>query len=308
MARVGGRVTVGRDAVLRYRVHAQGLDREPDVRHRVTGPDVLDLGVQDTGTGGALWALANRTVKGVVSSRLTAAVTEPYLRLCGSCDATHLYEMPFRLGTLHAGLELEPGTSPPVLRRVPRWPADHLHGVSHGEVAYPQRLDPVRGYLHHLGAARPADVAGYLDAPLADVRARWPADAAEVDVDGEPRWVLEADLDVLRSVSSSPATGAGGPPIVRLLGPFDLFLQARDRATLVADPAHRKALWPTLGRPGAVLVDGEILGTWRPRAAGDSLRLLVDRWASWDAGVEESIRVQAERLAEHRGVTLTAVS
>ena len=62
MARVGARITVGREAVLGYRVRAQGLDRRPDGRHRVTGADVLDLGVQDTGTGGALWALANRGV------------------------------------------------------------------------------------------------------------------------------------------------------------------------------------------------------------------------------------------------------
>ena len=45
----------------------------------------------------------------------------------------------------------------------------------------------------------------------------------------------------------------------RLLGPFDLFLQARDRTTLVPDAARAKALWPVLGRPGAVLVDGDLI-------------------------------------------------
>jgi hypothetical protein len=386
-ARVDAGVAVGREAVLRYRVHAQGLDREPDGRHRATGPDVLDLGVQESGTGGALWALANRgvpltadawprdelalvwsvrgaphayrrrdlpaveaalrpyspadaakrifdaskplaaagipadealasvashlraivttpTVKGVVSTRLTAAVTEPYLRFCRPCNATHLYEMPFRLGALHAGLELEPGTSPPVLRRIPRWPADHLRGVTHGEVPFPQRLDPVRAYLHHLGPGRPADVAAYLDAPVKEIDAHWPTDVAEVEVEGVGRrWVLDADLDALRSAGG---TGAD-PPTVRLLGPFDLFLQARDRETLVPSAEHRKALWPTLGRPGAVLVGGEIVGTWRPRASGGSLRLLVDRWVPWDDDVERAVHTQAERLADHRGATLTAV-
>ena len=42
---------------------------------------------------------------------------------------------------------------------------------------------------------------------------------------------------------------------MRLLGPFDPFLQARDREVVVPDPAHRKDLWRTLGRPGGVLVD-----------------------------------------------------
>jgi Winged helix DNA-binding domain len=94
---------------------------------------------------------------------------------------------------------------------------------------------------------------------------------------------------------------------VRLLGPFDLFLQGRDRETLVPSAAHRKALWPTLGRPGAVLVDGEVLGTWRPRASGDRLRVLVDRWVPWDPAVEDAVHAQGERLAEHRGARLAAV-
>ena len=73
------------------------------------------------------------------------------------------------------------------------------------------------------------------------------------------RWLLAGDADRLR----------GDPPTVtRLLGPFDLFLQARDRALLVDDPARAKDLWRTLGRPGGVLVDGEIVGTWRARKAG----------------------------------------
>ena len=65
---------------------------------------------------------------------------------------------------------------------------------------------------------------------------------------------------------------------VRLLGPFDLFLQAKDRPLLVADPRPVKTLWPTLGRPGAVLVDGEIAGTWRPRKSGRTLTVRVEPW------------------------------
>ena len=51
--------------------------------------------------------------KGEVSTRLTKRLDAPYLRYCGSCQATHSWEVPFRVGTLYAGLELEPGTSPP---------------------------------------------------------------------------------------------------------------------------------------------------------------------------------------------------
>ncbi|NUS52031.1 MAG: winged helix DNA-binding domain-containing protein, partial [Nocardioidaceae bacterium] len=48
--------SVTRDQVLRFRVHAQQLDRSG------SHPDAaaLDVGVQDTGPDGAAWALAIR--------------------------------------------------------------------------------------------------------------------------------------------------------------------------------------------------------------------------------------------------------
>ena len=49
---------ISREQVLRFRVHVQQLDREPG--DASTAPDVLDLGVQDTGPDGARWALELR--------------------------------------------------------------------------------------------------------------------------------------------------------------------------------------------------------------------------------------------------------
>jgi hypothetical protein len=351
--------------VLDLRVHAQQLGRASG---DLADTAVLDLGVQDTGPDGGLWALALRgvdvaaltgdelvtvwtirgaphlyrradlpgvaaatapfsdadagkrifdaskplkaagisnlealdtvaaamrsvvtapMVKGEMSGRLTALLPEPYLRFCRPCDATHVFEMPFRLAALRAGLELEPGTSPPVLRPVP--------GLTAAETV-PPHLDVVRGQLRLLGPATPKLVAGYLDAPVKDVQARWPEDAVEVTVDGERRWLLAEDADRLDDVP--PATG------VSLLGPFDLFLQARDRPLLVEDPDRTKALWPVLGRPGAVLVDGEIAGTWRPRKAGSSLTVAVELWAPVP---REAVTEAAERLAAFRGVLLKDV-
>lgn len=229
------------------------------------------------------------TVKGDVSARLTAVMPQPYLRSCRPCRAIHLYEQPFRLAALRAGLELEPGTSPPVMRRVPGF----RQATAAGE-----RFDVVRAYLRLLGPATPRHVADFLDAPVKEVKARWPADAVAVTVEGEQRWLLADDQPTLESAS---ATGA------RLLGPFDLFLQARDRATLVPDPARAKELWPVLGRPGAVLVDGDLVGTWRPRRSGRSLTVTVQPWRSLSPGTRRAVTEQAERLAAHRGVALSGV-
>ena len=353
-----------RDDVLGFRVRAQQLDRSAGT---LADTAVLDLGVQDTGPDGGLWALSVRgvdvaaldddalatvwtlrgaphlyrradlpgvaaatapfsdadagkrifdaakplkaagipnltaldtvaaemrsivtepTVKGEMSRRLTEQLDEPYLRSCRPCAATHVHEMPFRLAALRAGLELQPGTSPPVLQPIP--------GFTVAD-AVPERLDVVRGYLRFYGPATPKQVAGFLDAPLADVTARWPDDTVEVTVDGERRWALTADADRL---TAGPATAT------RLLGPFDPYLQTRDRALLVADPARAKTLWPTLGRPGAVLVDGEVVGTWRPRKAGKRLSLQVDLWDPVTPAARAEIGEQAERLAAYRQLTL----
>lgn len=224
-------------------------------------------------------------VKGEMSGRLTAAMDPPFVRFCVPCDATHVHEMPFRLAALRAGLELQPGTSPPVLQPIPGFAPT---------TTVPERLDVVRAYLRLLGPATPRLVAGYLDAPVKDVRGRWPEDVVEVDVAGERRWLLAEDADRL----------ADPPALTRLLGPFDLHLQARDRSLLVDDTAHSKDLWRTLGRPGGVLSDGEVVGTWRARKAGASVTVSVDLWTRSDRG---AIGEQAERLARFRGLSLKAV-
>jgi hypothetical protein len=384
--------SIDRRQVLAFRVHAQQLDRPSG---RLVDTAILDIGVQDSGPDGGLWALAIRGVdtstcsadnlvtawtargaphryrrgdiaqvaaalepfsdadagkrifdasrplkaagignvaaldavagamrsvvtrpmpKGEVSTRLTALMDPPYLRFCRARNATHLYEMPFRLAALRAGLELRPGTSPPVLQRIPRFRRVATRSDRH---------DLVRGYLRLLGPATPKHVAEYLDAPVKDVTAHWPADAVEVSVVGQRRWALAEDEDRLTAGpdtagpdTAGPDTagpdgagpvGAGPGRVTRLLGPFDLFLQARDRPLLVDDAARAKALWPVLGRPGAILVDGDIAGLWRPRQAGAALRLQTQLWVRPTAPLRRAIAEQAERLAAFRGVSLAGV-
>jgi Winged helix DNA-binding domain len=229
------------------------------------------------------------TVKGEMSRQLTTRLDPPYLRDCRPCDAIHVYEQPFRLSALRAGLELQPGTSPPVLQPVPGFAV---------APEVPEHLDVVRGYLRLHGPATPQQVAGYLDAPVKDVQRHWPEDAVEVSVDGERRWALAADVDRL----------TGGPVrTTRLLGPFDPYLQTRDRSLLVPDRAHAKDLWRILGRPGGVLVDGEVAGSWRPRKSGRRLTVAVELWRELPAAVRTELDEQAERLAACRGATLAGV-
>ncbi|NHC22402.1 winged helix DNA-binding domain-containing protein [Nocardioides sp. IC4_145] len=233
------------------------------------------------------------TVKGEVSAALTERLPAAYLRQCRPCQAVHSHEQTFRLAALRVGLELEPGTSPPVLRPVPGW-----RGRAE---RVPEHLDVVRTVLRLLGPATPQEVAAYVDAPVRDVRARWPEDAVDVQVDGVTRSLLAADLDALLE-AEDPDAGPD-PGTVRLLGPFDLFLQGRDRELVVPDADARKDLWRVLGRPGGLLVGHAVVGTWRPRTAGRRLRLQVTVWDGHEptADVRRALEQEAERLATFRG-------
>ncbi|MFT3853534.1 MAG: crosslink repair DNA glycosylase YcaQ family protein [Ilumatobacteraceae bacterium] len=211
---------------------------------RRAGMDVLD--------GLATVAAAMRRivdhpmVKGDVSRRLGDELGAPFTRFCRPCNAVHLYEQTFRLAALQAGLVLQPGTSPPVLERVGSWAAPAYRRLA-GDAD--ERFDVIRNVLRFWGPTTVGDVAGFVDAPAKDVREHWPSDVAVVEVDGVERFVLAGD---------EPAS-AGTSGVLRLLGPYDPFLQLRDRELLVPDATRRKAVWPTLGRPGAVVVDGELV-------------------------------------------------
>jgi DNA glycosylase AlkZ-like len=233
--------------------------------------------------------------KGEVSTQLTALLAPPYLRYCGACTATHSWEVPFRVGALYAGLELEPGTSPPVLRRIPSWPK-RAPGPAPNPMAAPESLQPIRNYLRFLGPASPNHVAAFLDSPVAEIKAHWPEDAVEVSLGGQRAWVLGEVSDIEQDHD-----------LVRLLGGFDLFLQGKDRDLIVPDVSRHKELWPILGRPGAVLHGMEIVGSWRPKTAGGEFTLRLSLWTALSNRIRAQLEIQAERLAAHRGLQLAGI-
>ena len=234
-------------------------------------------------------------VKGEVSTQLTALLDAPYLRYCGACKATHSWEVPFRIGALYAGLELEPGTSPPVLRRIPGWPK-RSPGPAPDPMATPERLQPIRNYLRFLGPATPNDVAAFLDSPVAEIKAHWPKDAVEVSVDGRQGWIVGE----IGGIEHDRA-------LLRLLGGFDLFLQGKDRDLIVPDTSRHKELWPILGRPGAVLSGSELVGSWRPKTAGNGFTLRLSLWTTLSKRIRNQLELEAQRLAAHRGLALAAI-
>jgi hypothetical protein len=152
--------------------------------------------------------------------------------------------------------------------------------------------------------ATPREVAAFLDTSVAVVKRHWPEDAVPVVVGERTAYLLQDDLAALERASTAPTAAES---TVRFLGPYDLLMQVRDRETLEPDRARRRALYAVLGRPGPVVADGTVLGTWRPRASGGRLTVLFEPWARITHPVQASVDAGAERLAVHRGVTLAGV-
>lgn len=219
--------------------------------------------------------------KGAVSAALTRALPDGLAYACRGCRTTHVYEQLMRLAMLPAGIELDPDTTKLVLRPRSGW-------------RVPKKSDPdtaIRRYLKFLGPATIGEVAGFLGTTEKELRPVWPGDLIECTVDGQPRyWDTEPEP-------------VPDQQVVRLLPPMDPYLQARDRTLIVPDPVARKQLWKILGNPGALLADGEVLGTWRPKASGKKLTITVETFAPLPKPVRTAVDAEAARIAELRGAT-----
>jgi hypothetical protein len=263
-----------------------------------TGPSVARAGIAaleqfDLAVDGMRAVVRTPTGKGAASAAVTKRIPGVMGRNCRACHAVHISDSAMRPAALAAGLELEPGTAPPVLHR--RTGSKVAKQV---DVLALKRL--IKSYLTLVGPATPGDVAGYLGARRADVADVWPDGLEEVSVDGHPGWLPAGRMDDLKA--------APAPELVRLLGAFDPYLQARDRALIVPDKALYKVLWPVLGRPGALFVDGEVAGTWRPKSSGKKLTLKVEPFAPLPPSTWTQVEAEAERVAAVRGATDVTVS
>jgi Winged helix DNA-binding domain len=100
-------------------------------------------------------------------------------------------------------------------------------------------------------------------------------------------WILARDEATFRS-------GPGPAAPVRLLPSGDAYflLQNADRDLLVPDASRRRALWTPRVWPGAVLVDGEIAGTWRRADATVTVR----PWRRLPRSARDAIEAEAASL------------
>jgi Winged helix DNA-binding domain len=230
--------------------------------------------------------------KGDASTDLTKVAPAEVTAYCRGCRVVHIQDQVMRLSGLPSGTRLVPGSSPLELAPIPRW-----KGV-------PDRHDGggliVDGYLRVHGPATPGEVAAYIGTTQRAVKPDWPDGLAEVRVEGRKAWLSEDQLDDL--LTAPPAD------LVRLLPRSDPWLLARDRELVVPGKAHRKVLWPMLGHPGGLLVDGEIAGAWRTKGSGRRLDVTVELFAKLPAAARTAVEEEAAVVAGVRGFDDARVS
>jgi hypothetical protein len=226
--------------------------------------------------------------KGAVSTEITKIVPPGLSYWCRGCQATHILEQVMRLAAIHGGARLEAGAFPATLAPIAGRP--RLRTTPDVKAA----TAVVANYLHLHGPASPTDAAGFVGTTAKVVKQMWPADLAEVRFEGRTRFIPAGDVALL----SNPPE----PDVVRLLPPWDPYLQARDRTTLVPEKGRQKEVWKILGNPGALLAGGEVVGTWRTKGSGrkrlDFTFTLLDPVPPAARKLAEE---EAERVAKVRG-------
>lgn len=260
----------------------------PSARLAGTGSSATE--VIEQATDAMLAVLTEPMTKGAASAAVTERIDESLTMRCTACRSTHIYDSLFRLAAGLAGAWLDTEARTTLVTPTPGW-SRPVHDSA-------KRAELVRAFLRFLGPARPADVADFLSVDKTELAGNWPDDLVEVDVAGTKGFFPAEDLDALREPPE--------PPHVRLLPPGDPYLQTRDRTMIVPDARARKVLWRVLGNPGAVLLDGEIVGAWRAKAVGK--RRLEFQLEPFDEIRAEELVEEARRIATARGIAEATVA
>ena len=152
------------------------------------------------------------------------------------------------------------------------------------------RGELARRYLHVFGPATPEAFGIWAGIGGSEARATFDALRRSVTAVRTPvgaAWILARDEPGFREP-------AGPPAAARLLPSGDAYFLhwGAGRELLIPDSARRAELWTSRVWPGAVLVAGEIVGTWR-RAQAD---LTVRPWRRLAGAERDAVEAEARSL------------
>jgi hypothetical protein len=156
--------------------------------------------------------------------------------------------------------------------------------------AFEARLELARRYLRVFGPATPRSFEEWAGIKPPAGRVAFEALRHELTAVRTPigeAWILAEDEAAFRHPKESPAA-------TRLLPSGDTYwlLWGADRELLVPDEQHRRALWTPRVWPGALVVAGEITGTWR--RAGATVQ--VQPWRALAREGRDAVEAEATSL------------
>lgn len=276
-------------------------------RHGISALDAIQLT-----TEAARAELADGPLsRSALSAGLTRALPEGLSQFCKPCGSTHVYESLFRLAGVGGAFVISRDGRNSVYVRTDRW----LGAAPNGEPEHPApaneppvdasgpRGQLLRRYLRCFGPSSAADFAAWVGITTAEAELTWKQMAAQlvpVDLDGRRSWLHADDLP---SFNAPPE-----PSSIRLLPPYDAYLDQRDRAALLPDKALHRRVWAALGNPGVVLLDGEIAGIWRAQKKGKRLAVAVEPFGPLRPQARAEIEAEAGLLGPLRACTTVEVS
>ena len=153
------------------------------------------------------------------------------------------------------------------------------------------RLELARRYLHIFGPVTPESFARWAGIGLPRGRAAFDSLRGSLTPVRTPvgdAWILTRDEPTFRAA-------AGPEAAARLLPSGDAYtlgMLSDDRELVVPDPDRRRDLWTPRVWPGALLVEGEIVGTWR-RTQGT---LTIQTWRRLSQAARDAVESEAASL------------
>jgi len=237
--------------------------------------------------------------RGALSAAMTRKLPEVLCPWCKACAARHVQEGLFRLvgvrGVFVIAIRPDRGR---VYARADQW-----RGVEASGDDAAARAELLRRYLRCFGPSTAAHFAAWAGITTGDAQHSWDqleGGLVPVETAGRRAWLHPDD----RSRLETPAIPSG----VRLLPPYDSYLDQRDRETLLPDKATHPRVWRILGNPGVVLAEGQVAALWRPQKKGKRLILSIEGLAPISRETRAAIEAEAVLLAPHRGCAAAAVT
>lgn len=213
--------------------------------------------------------------KGALSTAVTSLVASVFVSYCERCEARHVNDASFRLATLRAGLELDTTAKKQTYIR-----------PSPVDCGLPSDDDHAHARKEIVAAAASVAVA--------------------TDKNALAAWLGWDRASVVRATRQpvAPPRLSRTTRRIRLLPPRDPWLSGSDRVWLLGDRVdRRKDVFRSLGAPGIVLAEGELVGTWRQQVNKSNVAIEIDPWRKLSSSERDELGDDACTIAKAQGLT-----